>query len=78
MTVPPSGIATQLVHAGASVPDAQVRAGARAYQALQIQSQTLAYIDTFMVLCVGAAIMFCLSFVLKKNDPGGGGVTVAE
>jgi hypothetical protein len=27
-----------------------------------------------MVLAVGAAIMFCLSFALKKNDPGGGGV----
>jgi len=23
---------------------------------------------------VGAAIMFCLSFALKKNDPGGGAV----
>jgi len=26
-----------------------------------------------MLLAVGAAIMFCLTFVLKKNDPGGGG-----
>jgi hypothetical protein len=26
-----------------------------------------------MVLAVGAAIMFCLTFALKKNDPGGGG-----
>jgi hypothetical protein len=31
-----------------------------------------------MVLAVGAAIMFCLAFVLKKNDPGAGGVRVAE
>jgi len=27
---------------------------------------------------VGAAIMLCLSFALKKNDPGAGGVRVAE
>jgi hypothetical protein len=26
-----------------------------------------------MVLAVGASIMFFLSFILKKNDPGGGG-----
>jgi Outer membrane efflux protein len=33
----------------------------------------LAYIDTFMVLAVGAGIMFFLAFALKKNSPGGGG-----
>jgi hypothetical protein len=26
-----------------------------------------------MVLAVGAGIMFFLAFVLKKNEPGGGG-----
>jgi hypothetical protein len=31
-----------------------------------------------MVLAVGSGIMFFLSFVLKKNDPGGGGHVVAE
>jgi DHA2 family multidrug resistance protein len=51
---------------------------ARIYQSLQAQAASLAYIDTFMVLAVGAAIMFCLSFALKKNDPGAGGVRVAE
>jgi DHA2 family multidrug resistance protein len=50
-----------------------MRAFATIYQGLQAQAATLAYIDTFMVLAVGAGIMFCLSFVLKKNDPGGGG-----
>jgi len=42
------------------------------------QAASLAYVDTFKVLAVGAAIMFLLSFALKKNDPGGGGVRVAE
>ena len=58
--------------------EAQATAYARIYQSLQAQAASLAYIDTFMVLCVGAAIMFCLTFFLKKNDPGGGGVRVAE
>jgi MFS transporter, DHA2 family, multidrug resistance protein len=66
--------ATQLyIHSGMSPPDAQHRAIASIYQAVQAQSATLAYIDTFMVLAVISAIMFVLSFLLKKNDPGGGG-----
>ncbi len=53
--------------------EAQITAYARIYQSLQTQAASLAYIDTFMVLAMGAAIMFCLAFALKKNDPGGGG-----
>jgi hypothetical protein len=45
---------------------------------VQAQAASLAYIDTFKVLAVGAGIMFCLAFALKKNDPGGGGVRVME
>jgi DHA2 family multidrug resistance protein len=71
-----SGLSQQLVHAGASVPDAQSEAYGRIYQSMQVQSQTLAYIDTFMVLAVAAGIMFLLSFVVRKNDPSGGQVVV--
>jgi DHA2 family multidrug resistance protein len=73
-----NGLARRLATSGVGRPEAQITAYARLYQGLQAQAATLAYIDTFKVLCVGAAIMFCLSFVLKKNDPGGGGVRVAE
>jgi hypothetical protein len=31
-----------------------------------------------MVLAMGAAIMFCLAFLLKKNDPRGGAVRIVE
>jgi DHA2 family multidrug resistance protein len=58
--------------------EARAAAYARIYELLQGQAATLAYIDTFMVLCIGAGIMFCLAFLLKKNDPGGGGVHIAE
>ena len=61
------------IRSGMSPPDAQHRAYASVYQAVQAQSATLAYIDTFWVLAVGSAIMFVLSFFLKKNEPGGGG-----
>ena len=73
-----SGLSQQLVHAGASTPDAQVQAYGRLYQSMQVQSQTLAYIDTFMVLAVAAGIMFLLAFIVRKNDPASGGHVVVE
>jgi MFS transporter, DHA2 family, multidrug resistance protein len=68
-----SGSTQLYMHSGMSQPDAQHRAYASIYQAVQAQAATLSYIDTFMVLAVGSAIMFVLSFLLKKNEPGGGG-----
>jgi MFS transporter, DHA2 family, multidrug resistance protein len=73
-----NGLAQHLANSGVGTHEAQVTAYARIYQSLQAQAASLAYIDTFMVLAVGAAIMFFLAFVLKKNDPGAGGVRVAE
>ena len=73
-----NGLSRQLLHAGASAPDAQVQAYGRLYRSLQVQSQTLAYIDTFMVLAVLAGIMFLLAFIVRKNDPASGGHAVAE
>jgi DHA2 family multidrug resistance protein len=67
------GTSQLFIHSGMSPPDAQHRAYASIYQAVQAQAATLAYIDTFWVLSVLSAIMFVLSFVLKKNEPGGGG-----
>ena len=66
------------VNSGLGRHEARATAYARIYQSLQAQAASLAYIDTFMALAVAAAIMFCLSFALKKNDPGGGGATMAE
>jgi DHA2 family multidrug resistance protein len=68
-----NGLAEHLAHSGLSTHDALTQAYARMYRSVQAQAASLAYVDTFMVLAVGAAIMFCLAFVLKKNDPGGGG-----
>jgi DHA2 family multidrug resistance protein len=70
------GLTQRLVHSGMSPPDALVRGYATIYRAVQAQAATLAYIDTFWILAVGAAIMFVLSFLLKKNNPGAGGEAV--
>jgi DHA2 family multidrug resistance protein len=68
-----NGLAERFAHSGLGTNEAHMRAYAQIYRGLQNQAASLAYIDTFMVLAVGAAIMFCLTFVLKKNDPSGGG-----
>jgi len=68
-----NGLAQHMAQSGLSAKGAQVRSLAVIYRGLQAQAASLSYIDTFMVLAVGAAIMVCLSFVLKKNNPGGGG-----
>ena len=68
-----NGLAQRLAHAGMSLHEAQMQAYARLYRAIQGQASTLAYIDTYWVLAIGAAMMFFLSFVLKKNVPGAGG-----
>jgi DHA2 family multidrug resistance protein len=73
-----SGLAQTLVHSGLSAPDAKVQAMGRIYQSLLAQSQALAYIDTFMVLAIGAGMMFLLSFILSRNDPTAGSRIAVE
>jgi len=41
------------------------------YRTVIGQATTLAYLDTFLILSIISAIMFALSFTLKKNDLGG-------
>jgi MFS transporter, DHA2 family, multidrug resistance protein len=67
------GLAARLHVLGLSRSVATSQAYARLYQALIGQATTLAYIDTFWVLCIGAGVMFLVSFALRRNQPGGGG-----
>ena len=70
-------LAARLGASGVEASRATSEAYARLYQSLIGQATTLAYIDTFWVLCVGAGIMFLLSFALKSNKPGAGGEVAA-
>jgi len=65
-------LTSKLTQSGSSLDQAQMQAHARLYQSAQSQAAALAYIDTFWFLGVAAMIMFVLSFVLKKNEPGKG------
>lgn len=66
-------LAARLATSGLDITRATSQAYARLYNLLIGQATTLAYIDTFWVLSIGAGIMFVLSFALRKNDPGAGG-----
>ena len=73
-----NGLADRFAHLGLGTVEAHSRAYAQIYRELQNQAGSLAYIDTFMVLAVGAGIMFFLTFMLKKNDPRAGGRVAVE
>ena len=55
-----------------------MQAYGRLYRAVIAQATALAYIDTFWILAIGAAIMVPLSFTLRRNEPGGGGSVAAH
>ncbi len=62
-----NALAAQFGRGGAN--GAQLRAYGRIYRTMQDQSSALSYIDTFWLLGIAAAVMFFLSFLLKKNNP---------
>lgn len=66
-------LAARLTGLGLDAARATSQAYDRLYNTTISQATTLAYIDTFWVLCIGAGIMFLLSFVLRRNKPGAGG-----
>jgi DHA2 family multidrug resistance protein len=70
-------LAARLAISGLDATRATSQAYARLYRAVIGQATTLAYIDTFWILAMGAAIMFLLSFALRKNQPGAGGEVAA-
>jgi len=72
------GLSQHFMSSGLGRHEALATAYAQIYQSLQAEGASLAYIDTFMFLAVAAGVMFFLSFMLKGNDPRGGGVRIAE
>ncbi len=66
----------RLIASGMDAEHAAKQAYGLVYRTIFVQASTLAYIDTYWVLAIGAAIMFFLSFALKKNQPGGGRVAL--
>jgi DHA2 family multidrug resistance protein len=64
-----NGLSQQLAAVGATPPDAQAAATGRIYQELITQATSIAYIDTYQLLAILGAIMFVLTFFVRRNDP---------
>lgn len=71
-----NALTSRLFVAGFDTELAATKAYTLVYQALVGQASTLAYIDTYTLLATGSAIMFVLSFMLRRNQPGAGRVSV--
>ena len=65
-----TALSAHVVESGVNANLAMKEAYGLIYRTVIIQATTLAYVDTFLLLAVMAAIMFVLSFALRKNDPG--------
>jgi DHA2 family multidrug resistance protein len=80
-TTPASGIYQQRIDALRHTFDRSAGPGnglelarGQLYNQLQAQTQALAYVDVYYVLCFAALLMVPLSFLLDRNEPGGGPV----
>jgi MFS transporter, DHA2 family, multidrug resistance protein len=62
-----TGLTDRLIASGVQAERAAQLAYAVLYRNLVGQATVLAYLDTFLVLAAGSAIMFVLSFALRKN-----------
>jgi len=71
-----AALTSRLFVAGFDAELAGRKAYSLVYQSLVGQASTLAYIDTYAILGMGAAIMFVFSFALRRNQPGAGRVSM--
>jgi len=71
-----AGLSNHLAASGANSELALRQAYALVYRSTIGQATVLAYMDTYMILAIGAAIMFALSFALRKNELGGRRIVV--
>ncbi len=65
-----TSLAARLAASGMNAVLALKQAEALVYRSVIGQATVLAYMDTYVILAAAAAIMFFLSFALKRNQPG--------
>jgi DHA2 family multidrug resistance protein len=71
-----AALASRLYVGGFDAELAARKAYSLVYQSLVGQASTLAYIDTYALLGIGAGIMFVFSFLLRRNQLGAGRVSM--
>jgi MFS transporter, DHA2 family, multidrug resistance protein len=68
-----TALATRLTHVGLSANYAQRQALARMYAMLIGQAQAISDVEVYWLLAMISVLMFFLSFLLARNQPGAGG-----
>ena len=68
-----AGLAKRLAYVGLSLHSAQQQALFRMYRVLMLQAQAISYVEVYRLLTIVSVLMFFLSLLLAKNEPGGGG-----
>jgi MFS transporter, DHA2 family, multidrug resistance protein len=68
-----AGLANRLTHMGLGQHFAQQQSLARMYSMLLAQAQAISYVEVYWLLATVSVLMFFLSFLLAKNEPGAGG-----
>jgi MFS transporter, DHA2 family, multidrug resistance protein len=68
-----TALAMRLTRAGLSLHAAQQQAIGRLYAMVQAQAAVLSYVEVYWLLSVASALMFAVSFFLKRNELGKGG-----
>ena len=66
------GLAKRLTQVGLGAYSAHQQALARMYSLVIAQAQALSYVDVYWLLAATCALMFLLSFLLARNEPGKG------
>jgi hypothetical protein len=69
----PAGWSNRLSDVGVSVRSAEQQALARVYDMLMAQAQTISYVEVYWFLTLASVVMSLFSFLLARNNPGGGG-----
>jgi MFS transporter, DHA2 family, multidrug resistance protein len=68
-----AGLANRLTHMGLGQHFAQQQSLARMYSMLLAQAQAISYVEVYWLLATVSVLMFFLSFLLAKNEPGASG-----
>jgi DHA2 family multidrug resistance protein len=69
LTINAQAMALQARSAGLGAFGTQAAVVAQIYRSFMMQAAAMSFIDTYVILGVGSAAMFFLSFLLKSNDP---------
>jgi DHA2 family multidrug resistance protein len=68
-----AALANRLTHVGLSLHFARQQALVRMYSMVIVQAQAISYVEVYWLLAVTSVLMFLLSFLLARNEPGATG-----